>query len=72
MQNSFRKGNKWEKRQGEGNEMFGWTQSEMLLYGGITIMAAAGVLTVVCIVVFTLTGRKLKKELEQEYGKPQQ
>lgn len=45
-------------------------ESEMLFYGGIAIMAAAAVLTVACVVLFTITGRRIRKRLEQEYGKP--
>lgn len=44
--------------------------SELFFYGGIAVMAAAGVLAVLCIVVFSLTGRSIKRKLEQEYGKP--
>lgn len=51
--------------------MFGLSESELFLYGGITAMVAAGVLLVLCIIVFTITGKRLKKKLEQEYGKPQ-
>lgn len=51
--------------------MFGLSESELFFYGGVGIMAAAGVLMALCIIVFTCTGRRLKKKLEQEYGKPQ-
>ena len=51
---------------GEVNTMSEWTESEMFLYGGIAVMGAVCVLAAVCAVVFTLTGRKLKKKLEQE------
>ncbi len=34
-------------------------------------MAAAAAAMVICAVIFTVTGRKLKRKLEQEYGKPQ-
>lgn len=44
--------------------------SEVLLYGGITAMAAAVIIVTAGIIVFTLTGAKLKKKLEEEYGKP--
>jgi len=44
--------------------------SELLLYGGIAVMAAAVVITAAGILVFTLTGRKLDDRLEREYGKP--
>ena len=42
----------------------------MLLTVGIAAMAAAVVLTALGIAAFTLTGRKLKRKLEEEYGKP--
>ncbi len=44
--------------------------SELLLYGGIVCMGAAAVTGVVAVVIFTVTGRKLRRKLEQEYGKP--
>lgn len=50
--------------------MPGLSESELFLYGGIAVMALAGILTVVCCVLFSVTGRRLKKKLEQEYGKP--
>lgn len=34
-------------------------------------MAAAGILAVISIIIFTYTGRNLKRKLEEEYGKPQ-
>lgn len=49
--------------------MTGMTGSEMLLYGGIAVMAAAVVAAIVCVVVFRCTGRKLRSTLEQKYGK---
>lgn len=51
--------------------MFGLSESELFFYGGIVMMAAAGILAALCIAVFVCTGRRLKKKLEQEYGKPQ-
>lgn len=56
---------------GEMRDMAGWTQSELLLYGGIAVMGAACVLGAVGILVFKITGKRLKRRLEQEYGKPQ-
>lgn len=47
------------------------SESEWLFWGGIGAMSAAAVLAVICIIIFTFTGQKLKKRLEQEYGKPQ-
>lgn len=43
--------------------------SEMLFRGGIALMAAAALIMVVSIVIFSVSGRKLKKILEEEYGK---
>lgn len=51
--------------------MSGLTQSEWFLYGGIAAMAAAVILAILCIIVFSVTGKRLKKKLEQEYGKQQ-
>lgn len=51
--------------------IFGLSVSIFLFYGGLGIMAAAAIAMVVCAVIFTVTGRKLKRKLEQEYGKPQ-
>lgn len=45
------------------------TVSEQLFWGGIVLMAAAAILTVVWLTVFFITGKNLKKRLEQEYGK---
>lgn len=47
------------------------TGSEQLFLGGIALMGAAAVLTVVWLAVFSVTGKRLKKRLEQEYGKPE-
>lgn len=44
--------------------------SDLLLYGGIAVMAAALVITVIGITIFSLTGHNLKEKLEREYGKP--
>ena len=49
--------------------MVGLSGSEMLLYGGIALMAVAVVAAIVCVVVFRCTGRKLKSTLQQKYGK---
>lgn len=43
--------------------------SEMLFQGGITLMAAAVILMLVSFAIFFVSGRKLKKQLEEEYGK---
>lgn len=44
--------------------------SEILFYSGIAGMGTAAVLAVLAIAVFAVTGRRLKKKLEQDYGKP--
>lgn len=49
--------------------MFGFSESELFLYGGIAAMAIAVILMGLCIVIFSITGKRLKKKLEQEYGK---
>ena len=46
--------------------------SQLLFYGGIAVTAGAAIAMAVCAAVFTVTGRKLKAALEEEYGKPQQ
>ncbi len=48
------------------------TESELLLYGGIGVMVLTTVSAIACMVVFLHTGRRLKKKLEQEYGKLKQ
>lgn len=45
--------------------------SEWLFWGGIAAMAAAALLAVLCVAIFYVTGRRLKKKLEEEYGEPQ-
>lgn len=47
------------------------SESEWFLWGGIGAMAAAVILAVLCLIVFGYTGRKIKRQLEQEYGKLQ-
>ncbi len=47
------------------------SETQMLFWGGIGVMAGAAVLAVICLVVFIITGQRLKKKLEEEYGKPQ-
>lgn len=44
--------------------------SEMLFGGGIIIMTAAVVCAAAGIIVFRLTGKKIRQKLEQEYGRP--
>lgn len=42
--------------------------SEIILYGGITLMVCAIILAVFCAVLFSLTGKKIRKKLTAEYG----
>lgn len=46
------------------------TVSEQLLYGGIGLMASAAALAVLCLAGFAISGKRLKRKLEEEYGKP--
>ncbi len=43
--------------------------SEMLFWAGIIIMISSIAIAFTGAVVFTLTGRKIKQQLEREYGK---
>ena len=49
--------------------MNGLSASEMLLYGGLGIMTVAVAATLICIVVFRHTGRKIGEQLVQKYVK---
>lgn len=46
--------------------------SELVFYSGTIFMAVSVLLTAASIILFTITGRSLKRQLEQEYGKPVQ
>lgn len=48
--------------------MFGLSNSELLFYGGIGIMATAAAAALPCIIIFRHKGKKLKEKLKQEYG----
>lgn len=45
--------------------------SELLFWGGIVVMAEALGLGAICGAVLFVSGRKLKRKLEKEYGKTQ-
>lgn len=49
--------------------MFELTGSELLFYGGIVVMLASVLAAVLCGMVFAHTGKKLKEQLLEEYGK---
>lgn len=50
--------------------MNGLSQSETLMYIGIAVMVLACILAVASIIIFTITGRKIKRKLNKEYGEP--
>lgn len=43
--------------------------SEALFWGGIFVIIAAVLLLLICCVVFHITGKRIQKILEEEYGK---
>lgn len=47
------------------------TGSEWLLWGGIGIMVLSVFGGTICLVLFMISGKSLKKKLEQDYGKLQ-
>ena len=49
--------------------MLDLSSGQLLLYGGVGLIAAAAVAVIVCIVIFLMTGKKIRKELEHDYGK---
>ena len=51
--------------------MLGFSQVDIWFYGGIAIMILAVLAGIGDIVVFGITGKKLRNKLEKECGKPQ-
>lgn len=45
------------------------SRCEILFWGGIVIMAGSILAAIISMVVFRITGRRLKGQLEKEYGK---
>ena len=45
------------------------TTTELFFYGGIVMMGAAAVLALAAVGIFHATGRRLRRRLEEEYGK---
>ncbi len=45
--------------------------SEFLFYGGIALMAVTAMAAIISVIVFRITGKKIKDTLEGEYGKPE-
>jgi len=46
-------------------------ESEFLFYGGIVLMVVTTFAAIISILVFRITGKKIKDTLEGEYGKPE-
>ncbi len=53
-------------------EGLGLSGSQWLFYGGLALMAVSLLLGLICLGALCFTGRKLKKRLEEEYGKPRE
>ena len=51
--------------------MFYFLESQWLFWGGIVVMAIAVAAAAACMIIFAFTGRRIKKKLEEEYGRPQ-
>ena len=52
-------------------KMWNVSVSELLFYGGLIGMGMTMILVILAAVIFRITGKKLKKKLEEEYGKIQ-
>lgn len=51
--------------------MLNLSNGQMLMNGGIGLMAASVITAIICTVIFSITGKKINKELEDDYGKPE-
>lgn len=51
-------------------KIMGLPSCETLFWGGVAVTGTAVLLMVVCCAIFYASGIKLKKRLEEEYGKP--
>lgn len=51
--------------------MWNVSVSELLFYGGLIGMGTTMILALLAAVIFRITGKKLKRKLEEEYGKIQ-
>jgi hypothetical protein len=47
------------------------SESQLIFYIGIAIMAACIVAAIILTVIFLIKGKRLKNKLEQEYGRPE-
>lgn len=48
--------------------MLDLSRGQLLLYGGIGLIAVAVATAVVCIVIFVVNGKKIRRKLKQDYG----
>jgi len=51
------------------NNMDVFTQSNLLFYVGVVLMSASAAGAVISLAVFRISGRKLRRKLEEEFGK---
>lgn len=51
--------------------MFGLAGYELLFCGGITVMAAAGIVFAVQAVYYIIKRADIRRKLDEEYGQPQ-
>ncbi len=49
--------------------MIGWSESQCLFFCGAAGMAVSVGLGLICTLIFLFTGRKIRRTLEEEYGK---
>lgn len=42
---------------------------ELLFYGGIAVMAVSALAAVVALVIFIISGKSLRRRLDDEYGR---
>lgn len=50
--------------------MFTLSTSQIILIAGVIIMLLSVIGIVIAAISFSITGKKIKKQLEKEYGKP--
>lgn len=65
IENSVSSGKDWKI-------LMGLSVSELLFYLGIAVMVFTVFVTIICIIGFRISGKKIKKKLESEYGKLQE
>lgn len=49
--------------------MSGLSVSQLLFYGGMAVMALSALGGIAASVIFAVSGRRLRRNLEEEYGK---